>query len=273
MYTDSHNHTCHFSSDAEMSISDLISACQKREIPRVVITEHYDIDYPHPEEPSQVFDINQYIEAFEVWKRLCPNNLELLMGIELGYQEHLAAEIDKISASFNFDSVILSKHLFEGKDVFFYPECYHKYEPAELHRRYIADLSEMAEKCNNYNIIGHYDYINRYCKRRKIRVLYSDCPAEFDRLFEVIIAKEKSLEINTKSIHKALHKKSGEYMPDIEILKRYKEMGGKMITLGSDSHTTNSLGVHFEETAEYLKECGFEYNTYFVNRRPHTEPL
>ena len=62
-------------------------------------------------------------------------------------------------------------------------------------------------------------------------------------------------------------------MPDPEILNRYKAMGGKMITLGSDSHTPGTLGVHFAETAEYLKSLGFESNFYFKNRMPHEEAL
>lgn len=273
MYTDSHNHTCHFSSDAEMSISDFLGACRKNNIKRIVITEHYDMDYPHPEEPSQIFDIDQYVEAFAVWKKLCPSDLELNMGIELGWQPHLASSIDKIAASYDFDSIILSKHIFEGKDVFYYPECYKIYETSELHRKYIESLAEMAEKCNNYDIIGHYDYINRYCKKRKIKVMYDDCPEAFDKLFEVIISKNKSLEVNTKSIHKAMQKKTEDYMPDSKILLRYKEMGGKMITLGSDSHTPNTLGIHFDITGEYLKSLGFTDNTYFVKRKPFFEKL
>lgn len=273
MLTDSHNHTCHFSSDAEMSISELISGCSQRGISRIAITEHYDYDYPHIEEPVQTFDINQFVQAFEVWKKLSSSSLDLSMGIELGYQSHIASIIDEVSLSAPFDSVILSNHLIDGKDVYFYPECYKIYSKEELHRKYIAILAEMAEKCSAYNIIGHYDYINRYCKKRNCYVLYSDCPKEFDALFETIISKGKSLEINTRSIHKLKQKKAKCVMPDSELLMRYKDMGGKMITLGSDSHTTSTLGIHFEETAEYLKSLGFKSNIYFKNRMPHEEAL
>lgn len=272
MYTDSHSHTCHFSSDAEMSISELIKGCTTNGIGRIAITEHYDYDYPHKEEPPQTFDINQYKDAFDVWKKLS-TNVDLSMGIELGYQSHITNIIDEVSASAPFDSVILSNHLIDGKDVYFYPECYKKFTKEELHKEYMIKLAEMAERCNNYNIIGHYDYINRYCKKRNCNVLYSDCPKEFDNLFEIIIAKEKSLEINTRSIHKLIQKKSKMIMPDPAILLRYKEMGGKMLTLGSDSHTTPTLGIHFDETAEYLRSLGFKSNFYFKKRMPHEEAL
>ncbi len=272
MVTDSHNHTCHFSSDAGMSISELISSCNQKQIKRIAITEHYDYDYPHPEEPSQIFDINQYVDAFEIWKKLA-TNVDLIMGIELGYQSHIADIIDSVSASAPFDSVILSNHLIDGKDVYFNTECYKMYTKEDLHSKYVSVLAEMAERCDNYNIIGHYDYINRYCKKRNCNVLYSDCSKDFDRLFEIIISKGKSLEINTKSIHKLIKKKAKMTMPDPEILKRYQDMGGKMITLGSDSHTTDTLGIHFDETAEYLKSLGFKSNFYFKKRMPHEEAL
>lgn len=273
MYTDSHNHTCHFSPDAEMSISDLFTYAVKAKLPRIAITEHYDDDYPHDLDDGkpQKFDLNQFNESFQIWKKLCPETLDLTMGIELGYQEHLVNRIDNIASTLPFDSIILSNHLFEGKDVYFYPECYKKYDKATLHKLYVEQLAKMAEEVNNYNIIGHYDYINRYCKKRNLTVKYEDCPKEFDRLFEALISKERSLEINTRSIHKNIQKKNASFMPDKNILLRYKQMGGKMLTLGSDSHTTNTLGIHFEETGEYLKSLGFECNYYFKAGKPYEE--
>ena len=272
MITDSHNHTCHFSADAEMSISEFLDTCVKRNIKRAVITEHYDYDYPHKEIPPQTFDIAQFYDAFKLWKKLS-TDVELCLGIELGYQPHIVDKIEEISNMLPFDSIILSDHLLEGKDVYFYPECYKKYTKEELHKLYISVLTEMADRCNGYDIIGHYDYINRYSKKRNTQVLYSDCPEQFDNFFEVLISKEKSLEINTKSVYKLKQKKCHNVMPDKEILLRYKEMGGKMITLGSDAHKESSVGICFEETCEYLRSLGFKTNTYFIGRKPYEEPL
>ena len=272
MITDSHNHTCHFSSDAEMSISELIDSCVSRNIKRAVITEHYDYDYPHPEIPPQVFDLAQYYDAVKLWKKLS-NDVEINMGIELGYQPHVADKIEEISKMFPFDSIILSVHVLEGKDVYYYPECYKKYTKEELNRKYIEVLVEMADRINGYDIIGHYDYINRYSKKRNAKMLYSDCPKEFDNLFEILITKEKSLEINTKSIYRSRQKKHTDIMPDKEILLRYKDMGGTMITLGSDAHKKGSVGILFEETGEYLRSLGFKTNTYFIGRKPFEETL
>ena len=145
MYTDSHNHTCHFSSDAEMSISELILEANSLGIPRIAVTEHYEMDYPHKDLPPQYFDPSQYNEAFDVWRKLCTSGTTLLMGIEIGYQPHLVSKIDNLAASLPFDTVILSNHLIDGIDVYFNKECY-KQPKEELHRKYIGILAEMAEK-------------------------------------------------------------------------------------------------------------------------------
>ena len=130
------------------------------------------------------------------------------MGIEFGYQTHVAEEIDKTSESVPFDVVLLSNHLFRGKDFYVDRECY-DLPKKDLHREYIGIMAEMCEKCNNFDVAAHYDYINRYSPNKDSYVLYEDCPKEFDRLFEALISKEKALEINTKSIQK--HKEGGRH--------------------------------------------------------------
>ena len=143
----------------------------------------------------------------------------------------------------------------------------------DLHREYMAMMAEMCEKCSNYDVAAHYDYINRYTDNKNDFVTYEECPKEFDRFFEALISKEKALEINTKSVFK--HKEGGftRYLPDPAVLKRYKEMGGKLITLGSDSHFPGTFGVCFEETVEYLRSLGFTESYYFKDHKPYPETL
>lgn len=265
MVSDTHNHTCHFSFDAEMSIYELIKAAKDNEISSVAVTEHYELGFD-----DQIFDIPQYADAFKTWKSLSQNKVNLLIGIEFGYQKHLASEVDILAETIPFDQIILSNHLVDGQDIYYYRECY-KRPKEELYSEYIEAMAEMAELCNNYDIIGHYDYINRYSNYRNKQMLYSDCPKAFDHLFEVMTAKNKCLEINTRSIHKLRKRRVKEYMPDSAIIKRYIEMGGKMISLGSDSHTANTLGMHFDETVEYLKANGINEVYHFEKRVPVAE--
>lgn len=274
MYTDSHIHTCHFSPDAEMSIKELIEALKKNNIRRAAITEHYELDYPHPDDPlSKPFDIGDYQETFDSWKNKARTlGIELLMGIEFGYQPHIANQISKLSKVSPFDSVILSNHIFRGKDIYFSTDCY-DIPSAERNREYISVLVQMASECEGYDIIGHFDYINRYSKDRYDRVLYSDAPDEFDSLFEILINRNKALEINTSSITAQRKKQSAFAFPDPDILKRYKAMGGELISLGSDAHTKGAVGAVFEQAGQFLRSVGFDQICYFRKHVPCTEPL
>ena len=271
MVTDAHNHTRHFSADAGQTIDELIAQARSNGFTRIGITEHYEVDYPE-DGLDWTFDLNEYNRAIKDWRAKASPDLELLMGIEFGYQTHVAEEIDRLASLIPFDEVLLSVHLFRGKDFYVDRECY-KIPKKDLHREYIGMMAEMCEKCSNYDIAAHYDYINRYTDNTSNFVLYEDCPDEFDRFFEALISKGKALEINTKSIHK--HKERGfvRTLPDPEILNRYREMGGKMITLGSDSHFPGTFAVCFDEATEYLRSMGFKESYYFKDHKPYPEPL
>lgn len=274
MLADGHNHTLEFSPDAKMTIDELISEARAKKLTAAGITEHYELDNPDPEDNIQTYDLDLYDKTFEEWRAKCPDDLILLKGIEFGYQTHTGREIDRIAAEHDFDTVILSNHLFRGVDVYFSEEA-HLVPKKERHAEYIGVMAEMCERLDNYTVAGHYDYISR--DRRTSAedsfVLYEDCPKEFDRLFEALISKEKSLEINTRSILKIGEKGSARIFPDDKILKRYKDMGGKLISLGSDSHTSDTLGLLFPETIEYLKSLGFNEACYFRKKRPVIEPF
>ena len=260
MFTDTHNHTCHYSPDAKQTIDELVKAAKAQNIDVVAVTEHYEYDNPDPNDNIQTFDIDSYAKDFKEWKNKY-NDITLLMGIEFGYQTHTAPVIDKIAAKYDFDTVVLSNHLFRGVDLYYSKEAYKI--PANLrHKEYMGVVAEMAEKCNNYTVIAHYDYCSKYDSEENRIAYYSDCPKEFDRLFEVIIAKEKALEINTAtSIRRGL-------MPDPEVLKRYVAMGGKLITFASDAHVSENLGRKKEEFVEFAKSCGIKEACYFKNKKP-----
>lgn len=270
MVTDGHNHTKHFSPDAGQSIEELCVSAEQLGLKRLAVTEHYDADFPDTS-LNWVFDIEEYKEAFPVWQAANPS-VELLMGVEFGYQTHLAELIDELCLKAPFDVILLSNHLIRGEDIYVSRLCY-EIPRSERFAEYVGTLAEMTERCSNFDVVAHYDYINRYGTDDDRRVSYDDCPAEFDRFLEAIVTKEKALEINTKSIQKLAQKNAADIMPDPKILKRYMDMGGKLITLGSDAHTPDGVGIYFKETAEYLKSLGITETVYYKGHKPYPEEL
>ena len=208
-----------------------------------------------------------YYAAYLDWQKNAPSGLQVRLGIELGYQPQLIQRYSELTRKFPFDSVILSNHLFDGKDPYFFRECYDM-DKNLLHEEYIVSLAEMTENCTFYDILGHFDYIVRYSNNKDPVMRYRDCPEAFDRLFRALISHEKSLEINTRTINKLrlAGVSTSESFPDSEALQRYRDLGGHRVTLGSDAHETSSLACLFDETADYLRKIGFDYNTTYINR-------
>ncbi len=268
MITDSHVHTKHFSGDGKMTADELFVAARELGLESLVITEHYDDDFPHVLEGPTTFDLHSYYASYLEWLNNAPKGLDIRLGIELGYQPQLVNRYAGLIRELPFDSVILSNHLFDGKDPYFFRDCYDK-DKSVLHEEYILSLAEMVESCTSYDILGHFDYIVRYSNAKNPTMAYRDCPDAFDRLLTALIENEKSLEINTRTIQKLRVAGVGvrESFPDSEVLLRYRELGGQRITLGSDAHETSSIAGLFEETIRYLREMGFEYNATYVRRK------
>lgn len=272
MFTDSHNHTSQFSGDAHMTAEELLSAAKSQGLGAVVVTEHYELDYPHDIGKPMFFSIDAYFEAFRKWSSMLPDGLSLYSGIELGYQPHLCEVYDNLVSRYPFDSVILSNHLFGGLDPYFFRDCYNN-PKAQVYAGYIDELTEMVLSCSEFDIVGHYDYIMRYSSYEDPAMKYVDAPESFDRFLGALVHKKKSLEINTRSIQKLIEKGFVNIWPDRQILTRYQELGGDRITIGSDSHDPSTLGFYFDETAAFLKSCGFRELMTYVGRKEIRTPI
>ena len=85
----------------------------------------------------------------------------------------------------------------------------------------------------------------------------------FDEILSLIIKKGKGIEVNTSGLDKV-----GHTLPHPSIIQRYRELGGKIITIGSDAHTTNRVGEHVSEAMRIVRECGFEEVAVFENQNP-----
>ena len=272
MIADSHMHTKVFSSDASQTPEELIRTAKKLGIHNVSVTEHYDLDYPREDE-NFTFDVEEYAGIIPEWRRISEElkGPSVHMGIELGWQSHLNDRLASVAASAPFDSILLSVHVMRGDDIYYNEDL--KFLPrTERNREYIGLMAKMCREYDDFDIAAHYDYINRYIDDKESSVFYKDCPEEFDDFFGALISKDKSLEINTASIEKQKLKGAVNIMPDPEVIRRYLDMGGKLITIGSDAHKPEAIGINFAETALYLKSLGVKEIFYFERRKPVSDP-
>ena len=116
---------------------------------------------------------------------------------------------------------------------------------------------------------GHLDYVVRYGPNKNTFYSYEKYKELFDEILKTLIAKGKGIECNTAGFKAGLNHPH----PTEEILKRYRELGGEILTLGSDAHQTVHLAYHFSAIGDLLKSCGVRYYTVFKDRKPEFLPL
>ena len=267
--TDFHTHS-YFSGDCDTPMEDMIIKAISLGMTHLCFTEHLDLDYPVREEESLDFDLNTpvYREEFLTLKNKYKKDLCLLWGVELGLQNHIYSPLHEYVTGNPFDFVIASSHLCGSSDPY-YPDFFEGKNEEEIYGEYFTSILENVQNFSDYDVYGHLDYIVRYGPTKDARYSYEKYRDIFDPILKTIIENGKGIEVNTGGIKyglKNLH-------PTTSILKRYKELGGEIITIGSDAHKPENLLHHFSRAKAVLEECDFKYYTIFQERKPTFLPL
>ncbi len=202
-------------------------------------------------------EIQQAKEEFD-------GRLNLICGVELGQATADPTASDKVLNDERLDFVIGSLHELPERDDF----AFLKYSADTVYDildENFSGILKLAE-WNGFDVLGHLTYCLRYIQGEqgiKINLSrYDDIIAE---IFRTIIQNGKGIEINTSG----LRQKYGLTFPDFKYIKLYRELGGEIISVGSDAHTTADLGKGISEGLELAKKAGFKYAAYYKNRKPY----
>ena len=283
-----HMHTA-FSGDSEAPMRDMIEQSMRDGLMGITLTDHLDIDY-YSQPGFFDLDIDSYRKCYKeltvngIYKspdigsagalgneaasdNTASSSIEVLWGIELGLQPHLSEKLNEIISSYNFDYVIGSSHQVDKMDPY-YPEYFEKLGVKGGVRRYFTSIIENIDAYKNFDAYGHLDYIIRYSDEAK-SVTYDDYKDIVLEILQLLIDNDKALEINTGAYKFGL----AEPNPSIQIIKDYKKMGGKLITIGSDAHNPSQTYIGYDKLPNILRECGF--NSYYVykGRKPYEYKL
>jgi histidinol-phosphatase (PHP family) len=188
--------------------------------------------------------------------------IKILYGIELG-QIHFDMELSKkILKRNDFDFVIGSVHnLMEDKDL--YAICYTGENTSRVFLNYLDQVKEMA-KIGDFDVLGHLTYPLRYCIRDGQTLRLDDYMEQITEILRIIIQRGKGIEINVSGLRHIM----SQPMPSFEILALYKKLGGEIITVGSDAHRAEHVGVLIPEGYHLLKKAGFDTITVYEKRKP-----
>lgn len=260
---DFHTHSFH-SGDSEASMDLMVETALSRNFRSLCFTEHNDFLYPVSEEcPAGMFDLNVDPYLYDVIKlrEKYAGQINLLFGIELGLMPEIMRQNAILAKSYDFDFIIGSGHICHGKDPY-YPAFFEGRSDKAAFEEYFISLLENVKKFKNFDVLGHMDYVVRYSPNKDSNYSYLDYQSLVDEILTLLIENGKGIEINTGGYSKGLR----DLHPCYEIVSRYKELGGEIITIGSDAHTPENIGIHFSVAEELLKKSGFNYYTTFEKR-------
>ena len=159
--------------------------------------------------------------------------------------------------------MIGSVHLIRGLDPY-YGKFFEGRPDAEAYREAFAETLRCLDGVSDFDALGHLDYVVRYGKHQAEEYSYRMFADEIDAILKKLIDMGKALEINTAGLKYGLEFPN----PHPDVLKRYRELGGEMVTVGADGHRPEHVGYDFSLAADILKSCGFRYYTEFKGRRP-----
>lgn len=258
MLADCHMHTC-FSEDSDSPVETMIDQAIRLGMRRICITDHYDMDFPKGEFQ---LDTEAYRKRIEELRERYRGRLEIGLGVELGLQPHLAGRIQAYVRRYPYDFVIGSVHLLEGKDP--YNRQDFDLSDQELYEKYFACTLENIRSTEGFHTLGHLDYVVRYGYSREREYSYNKYAEWIDPILQELIHKGIALEVNSGGLKYGL----GFPNPHPDILRRYRQLGGEMVTVGSDAHRPEQVGYGFDTLPGLLWEAGFGYVTLFREGKP-----
>lgn len=258
---DCHVHT-KISHDGISSIEEYISVAKDMGVDEITFTEHYDI-YNGLKTNLKTLDVEYYQK--EYLKNKDDAKLKTNFGIEIGLQPDITKQIKDMLEIYKFDFIIGSSHITCKKDMAMDQSFFKGITRKEAYLKYFKEVLENIKLyTDEFDVYGHLDYVVRYGGYNLKKIEYAEFKEILDEILINLIRKEKGIEINTSGIRYGL----GMTHPNIEILKRFKELGGKIITIGSDAHNKKDLASHFDVAYDLLESVGFEKITVFHKREP-----
>lgn len=268
MLTDNHIHSS-CSGDGHNTMAEMALASYKKGVRYLCFTDHCDLDHFRTGVPdSECFSFKDcMLQMFEEAKKAVPADMQLFLGIELGEGNHDPERMAQIAASPELDFVLGSLHNLRNVQDFYEMKYTDENFCREMINRYMDELLELA-RLPSFDVMAHIGYLIRYIRRDgflDMELTVKTHGAELEALLRTLIEHGKGIEINCSGLRNKYLK---ETMPGVDILRLYKQLGGEIITVGSDAHWKDNAGFGLKEGFDILRELGYKYVTIFRKRKP-----
>ena len=278
MLADYHVHT-EFSEDSTYPMADVVEDAIALGLDEICLTDHVDYGIKHDwDEPGPMpwrcgaplsnVDYPRYLTRIAELRRAYEGRITLRAGLELGVQTHTVGRYEALweRVGPELDFAILSIH--QVDDLEFWNQAFQAGRTQqEYNERYYEEMLEVVRAFDHWSVLGHMDLIVRYDEAgpypfERVRPLVT-------QILRHVIAAGKGIEVNTSSVRYGL----ADTTPSRAILALYRELGGRIVTIGSDSHEPGQLGAHIREAHRTLAELGFTEWCTFERMEPTFHPL
>lgn len=260
---DYHVHS-NLSVDAYDSVDAMCGRAVEIGLAEIVFTEHYDTD--PADQGHGFYDYEKSREAVERMQDRFGDRLLVKLGIEVDYQTAYEAEIEEFLAGKQYDYVLGARH-WEADALIGYDYFDGRTED-EAYSRYFETLPALVET-GLFDVLAHIDLVKRDGTERYGAFDLEKWMPRIEPVLQKLVERGMGLEINTSGVRQPPR----EPYPGLAVLKRYRELGGRILTVGSDSHRIEQLGVGLDAGIKLAKEAGFTELTRFDARRPVAVPL
>ena len=267
---DQHTHS-EYSMDSRNRIEDICDKAIEIGLDELVITDHLDLN-----SNEMIASLETPYEADKAYSEMCRyrdiyrDRLKLSVGVELGQAHDCPDKAKEILEKYRYDQVIGSVHNLRGMPDF-YLMAFYKITGRQCQLFLTQYFKELEEVVNfgYFDTLAHLTYPLRYFKEGGHDLSLEPHMSTIKRIFEKLITKGKALEVNTSGYRKDL----GCPLPDLDILKLYYDMGGRLITVGSDAHYVEDIGADIRRTYDELKKIGFTHIASFTDRKPSLKEI
>ncbi len=251
---DFHLHT-RVSFDSQAAAVDMATAARNLGVKEICFTDHRD----YTPEMDMVFDWDDYHAEYD---HLEVPGILIRRGVEYGLTPHNQAQLRLDLQKRPFDFVLGSVHLVDGVDVYMAPYWVDK-TPEEAVRIFLETTLETVRVQEDYDVLGHLTFISKArANPTKELLRYGDHRMMFDEILRELVRHDKGMELNTSGIDRC-----GGPLPTLDFFQRFHELGGRIVTVGSDAHDPRRAGQYTREMVQELQKI-FGYVCTFENRQP-----
>ena len=222
---------------------------------------NYDIS---EKDPLANVNYPEYFGKLLRMKETYKDRISIKQGLEFGIQSITIKQFEDLFRKFEdkLDFILLSMH--QVNNLEFWTQDFQKGKTQkEYNEEYYNEILNVIKQFRHYSVLAHLDLIVRYDKNGIYP--FEELKDIIAEILKLAIKDNKGIEVNTSSWHYGLK----DTQPSMAILKLYKDLGGKIITVGSDAHSTKYLADHIKDAYSILKdEIGFEEICTFEHMSP-----